>query len=103
VFLEEPLPYTDPWGYAELRRSTNVPIAGGECLTGSFEWRVYNDADCFDIGQPDASFTGGLSEFMKVAAMFDRKGKQIATHAWGAGGSLMQTVHCRPIPISTFV
>ncbi|MCX6620862.1 MAG: mandelate racemase/muconate lactonizing enzyme family protein [Acidobacteria bacterium] len=93
-FFEEPLQYTDPWGYAELCQATTVPIAGGECLTGSYEWRVFSEHDSFDIAQPDASFTGGLGEFMKVAAMFDARGKGIATHAWGAGGSLMQNVHC---------
>src|SRR5262249_29312357 len=41
VFYEEPLHYTDPWGYAELCRATDVPIAGGECLTASYEWRVF--------------------------------------------------------------
>lgn len=93
-FLEEPLPYTDPWGYAELARNTVIPIAGGECLTADYEWRVFVERDCFDIGQPDASFTGGLGEFMKVAEMLHRRGRGIATHAWGAGGSLMQNVHC---------
>ncbi|MBP1994020.1 mandelate racemase/muconate lactonizing enzyme family protein [Paenibacillus eucommiae] len=94
LFFEEPLHYTDVAAYAELRASTSVPIAGGECLTGSSEWQLYADLDCFDIGQPDASFVGGLSEFMAVAAMYARKGKGIATHAWGAGGSLMQNIHC---------
>ncbi len=94
VFYEEPLHYTDPWGYAELCKSTTVPIAGGECLTASYEWRVFVEQDCFDIGQPDASFTGGLSEFMAVAKMLEARGRKIATHAWGAGGSLMQNVHC---------
>src|SRR5207247_9508912 len=28
-FFEEPLPYTDPWGYGELNRTTSIPIAGG--------------------------------------------------------------------------
>lgn len=93
-FLEEPLPYTDPWGYSELARATSVPIAGGECLTAEYEWRVFAERDCFDIGQPDASFTGGLREFLRVAAMFEARGRGIATHAWGAGGSLMQNVHC---------
>ncbi|MBL9199650.1 MAG: mandelate racemase/muconate lactonizing enzyme family protein [Opitutaceae bacterium] len=92
-FLEEPLHYTDPWGYAELCRATTTPIAGGECLTAAYEWRVFADQDSFDIGQPDASFTGGLGEFMKVAAMLERRGRKIATHAWGAGGSLMQNLH----------
>jgi galactonate dehydratase len=94
LFFEEPLHYTDPWGYAELCRSTAVPIAGGECLTAMYEWRTFAERDCFDIGQPDASFTGGLLEFMKVAAMLESRGRKIATHAWGAGGSLMQNVHC---------
>jgi galactonate dehydratase len=93
-FLEEPLPYTDPWGYSELTRQTSTPIAGGECLTAQYEWRVFTERDCFDIGQPDASFTGGLGEFMRVARMLADRGRAIATHAWGAGGSLMQNVHC---------
>jgi len=92
-FLEEPLHYTDPAGYAELCRGTAVPIAGGECLTAAYEWRVFTERDCFDIGQPDASFTGGLGEFMKVAAMLQSRGRGIATHSWGAGGSLMQNLH----------
>jgi len=93
-FLEEPLHYTDPWGYAALCKETKVPIAGGECLTASYEWRVFAEQNSFDIGQPDASFTGGIGEFMAVAKMMEEKDRKIATHAWGAGGSLMQNVHC---------
>ena len=93
-FFEEPLHYTDPWGYAELCRATSVPIAGGECLTALYEWRVFAEQDSFDIGQPDASFSGGLGEFMHIAALLDQRQRKIATHAWGAGGSLMQNVHC---------
>ncbi len=92
-FLEEPLHYTDPWGYAELCRATATPIAGGECLTASYEWRVFANQDSFDIGQPDASFTGGMGEFMAVAKMMEERGRKVATHAWGAGGSLMQNIH----------
>jgi galactonate dehydratase len=92
-FFEEPLHYTDPSGYSDLCRATTTPIAGGECLTASYEWRVFAEQDCFDIGQPDASFTGGLGEFMNVAKMMAKRDRKIATHAWGAGGSLMQNVH----------
>ncbi len=93
LFLEEPLHYTDPWGYAELCKATTTPIAGGECLTVAYEWRVFADIDAFDIGQPDASFTGGLTEFLKVSQMLEKRGRKVATHAWGAGGSLMQNIH----------
>jgi L-alanine-DL-glutamate epimerase-like enolase superfamily enzyme len=92
-FLEEPLHYTDPWGYAQLCRATTTPIAGGECLTAAYEWRVFTEQDSFDIGQPDASFTGGLIEFLKVSKMMEVRSRKIATHAWGAGGSLMQNIH----------
>lgn len=93
-FFEEPLHYTRPWDYAELCRQTNIPIAGGECLTAVYEWQVFANCNAFDIGQPDASFTGGLGEFMKVAAMLENNGRKIATHSWGAGGSFMQNIHC---------
>jgi L-alanine-DL-glutamate epimerase-like enolase superfamily enzyme len=92
-FLEEPLHYTDPWGYAELCRQTTLPLAGGECLTAAYEWQVFTGVDGFDIGQPDASFTGGMGEFLAVARLLADRGRRLATHAWGAGGSLMQNIH----------
>ncbi len=93
-FFEEPLHYSDPAGYGELCKSTTVPIAGGECLTAMYEWGVFADQDAFDIGQPDAAWTGGLGEFMRVADMMDQRGRKVATHAAGAGGALMQNIHC---------
>ena len=94
LFLfEEPLPYTNPWGYGELRGATTVPIAGGETLTGVPEWRVFAEEDAFDIAQPDAAFCGGLGEFLRIADLFEARGRRIATHAWGAGGALMQNLH----------
>ena len=92
-FFEEPLHYTDPFGYAELCAATSVPIAGGECLTADCEWKVFVEHDCFDIGQPDAGFMGGLGEFIKVAKRFEERGRRIATHSWGAGGVFMQNLH----------
>ena len=93
MFLEEPLIYNDPWGYSQLCKNTTLTIAGGECLTGTAEWKTFIEKDCFDIGQLDASFMGGLEMFCDVANMLDAKGKKIATHAWGAGGSFMQNIH----------
>jgi len=94
LFLfEEPLPYTDPWGYAALRRATCVPVAGGEQLTTLAEFRQFAEREAFDIAQPDAAFVGGMSEFVRVGALFAARGKRVATHAWGAGGAVMQNLH----------
>ena len=94
IFFEEPLHYTRPDEYAELVRRTTTPIAGGECLTTVSEWQTFIEQDCFNIGQPDASFTAGLDQFMKVAALLADRGRSIAPHAWGAGASQMQNIHC---------
>jgi len=93
-FLEEPLNYTRPDLYSDLCHSTKTVIAGGECLTTVSEWQTFIDQDSFQIGQPDASFTSGLDQFLRVAVMLAAKGSSIATHAWGAGGSMMQNIHC---------
>lgn len=94
TFLEEPLHYTNMDGYAALCRATHTPIAGGECLTAVCEWQTFIENECFDIGQPDAAILPGMDQFMQVAAMLDARGRKIATHSWGAAGSLMQNVHC---------
>ena len=92
-FYEEPLPYTNYQDYAELTRSTKTPVAGGECLSTMSEWQVYLDHDSFAIAQPDAAYNSGLCHFLEIANAWERRGKKIATHAWGAGGSLMQNIH----------
>ncbi len=92
-FYEEPLHYTRPDWYAELRRQSPIPIAGGECLSSECEWDEFIRQDCFDVGQPDASYTSGLGAVMRVAAKLSHRGARIATHSWGAGGSLMQNIH----------
>ena len=94
VFFEEPLHYTQPDAYAELVRSTSTRIAGGECLTTVSEWQTFINKDCFHIGQPDASFTAGLDQFMQVASLLSAHGRSVAPHAWGAGASQMQNIHC---------
>lgn len=93
-FFEEPLPYTHYRDYSELTRSTMVPVAGGECLSTMSEWQVYLDHDSFAVAQPDASYNSGLGHFMHIARAWEKRGRKIATHAWGAGGSLMQNIHC---------
>ena len=92
-FFEEPLHYNMIDEYAELCRSTSVTVAGGECLAGAHEWKIYAERGCFGLGQPDAAFVGGLSEFMRIAALLEGKGMRITPHSWAAGGGFMQNIH----------
>jgi L-alanine-DL-glutamate epimerase and related enzymes of enolase superfamily len=92
-FFEEPLHYNDPWSYSELSKSTGVTVAGGECLAGAAEWKLYIEKDCFDLGQPDAAYVGGFGQFMKIAQLLEGRNRKLATHSWAGGGGFMQNIH----------
>lgn len=92
AFFEEPLPYDDPSAYGELARATGVKVAGGEQLTTAAEFAVYAKAGSFDIAQPDAAWLS-MSQFVEVSRIFALSGAQVASHAWSAGGGVMQNLH----------
>jgi L-alanine-DL-glutamate epimerase-like enolase superfamily enzyme len=94
LFMEEPLRYDDPAGYAELRTITRVPIAGGECLTGIDEFRRYLDAGALDYVQPDATHVGGIGVTRDVARLADARHVGLIVHTGGAvGPGFMANLH----------
>jgi L-alanine-DL-glutamate epimerase-like enolase superfamily enzyme len=92
-FFEEALPYTDMRAYAELRRSTTIPVAGGECLTSLEEWRDWLEHRPFALAQLDASYMGGIMNFIKIARLCELQGVSIATHAWSATPGVAANLH----------
>ncbi len=88
LWLEEPLPITNLKGYAELRRSTSVMIAGGELEYGIFRIRELLENECFDIIQPDPNLSGGLTEMKKIAALAEAFHVQFIPHGWEPGVGL---------------
>jgi L-alanine-DL-glutamate epimerase-like enolase superfamily enzyme len=94
LFYEEPLRYDDPEGYAELRRRTRIPIAGGECLTGVDEFRQWLDLDALDAVQPDASHVGGIGTTLRIAQLADAREVGLLVHTGGAiGPGWMANLH----------
>ncbi len=94
LFLEEPLRYDDPAGYAELRQATRVPIAGGECLTGIDEFGRFLDAGAFDYVQPDATHVGGVGITREVARMAEERHVGLIVHTGAAvGPGFMANLH----------
>ncbi len=91
-FFEEPLHYSNVEGYAELCRSTAIPVAGGENLSTREEFWQYAKVGGFDIAQPDASYIG-IGAFLDVARMFALQNKRVATHAWSSGVGTMENIH----------
>lgn len=92
-FFEEPLPYTDMRAYAALRAATTIPVAGGECLTSLEEWRDWLEHRPFALAQLDASYMGGITNFIKIARLFELQGVSIATHAWSATPGVAANLH----------
>ncbi|HYF36082.1 MAG TPA: mandelate racemase/muconate lactonizing enzyme family protein [Prosthecobacter sp.] len=92
-FFEEALPYTDMRAYAALRTSTTIPVAGGECLTSLEEWRDWLEHRPFALAQLDASYMGGIMNFIKIARLCELQGVAIATHAWSATPGVAANLH----------
>jgi len=102
-FFEEPLPYTDMRAYAALRTSTSLTVAGGECLTSLEEWRDWLELQPFALAQLDASFMGGIMNFIKIAHLCELQGVPVATHAWSATPGVAANLHaafaCRNLSV----
>ena len=94
LFMEEPLRYDDPEGYAALRRATSVPIAGGECLTGLDEFRRFLDLDALDYVQPDATHVGGVGVARDIARLAEARHVGLIVHTGAAiGPGFMANLH----------
>lgn len=92
-WLEEPL---DMYGWddlAELRRRSQVPIAGGELNGGWQEFRTMLEKGCFDIYQPDATFGGGITGAKMVQQACREQGLHFAPHTWSNGFSMVVNLH----------
>jgi L-alanine-DL-glutamate epimerase-like enolase superfamily enzyme len=68
--------------YCDLRRSSPVPIAGGEVLTRRQSFLPWLARGALDIVQPDVTKVGGLSEQRRIAWMADEFGVKYVGHGW---------------------
>lgn len=94
LFFEEPLPYTDPAGYAELRRQGKVPIGGGESLSGIFEFREFFDRQSLNVVQPEVTYGGGVSTCVEISSDAGARNLRMAMHCGGtAGPGLSASAH----------
>lgn len=81
-WFEEPLRPDALDDYADLRRHSPVPVAGGEVLTRRQSFMPWFMARALDIVQPDATKVGGLSEQRRIAWMADEFGIAYVGHGW---------------------
>jgi L-alanine-DL-glutamate epimerase-like enolase superfamily enzyme len=79
-WIEEPLDAYDAQGHAALADRLDTPIATGEMLTSVAEHWNLIQAGAADFVQPDAPRVGGITPFLRVAALADHAGLRLAPH-----------------------
>jgi L-alanine-DL-glutamate epimerase-like enolase superfamily enzyme len=80
VWIEEPLDAYDFEGHAHLASVLDTPIATGEMLASVVEHKGLINANGCDIIQPDAPRVGGITQFLRLAALADERGLGLAPH-----------------------
>lgn len=79
-WLEEPLMPDDYRGHADVAANSPIPIALGECEYTRYGFRDIIEHGSASILNPDAQFTGGVTEFMKICALAQAHDLPIAPH-----------------------
>jgi D-galactarolactone cycloisomerase len=84
-WFEEPVINEDYEGYAELRRTGKILIAGGECEYLKYGALEMLSRKCVDIFQPDTCACGGITEFKKIMSIAEAYSTNLTPHNWGTG------------------
>ena len=79
-WLEEPVHPDDLAGSARVAAALDVPIATGEQESTRWAFRALIDGRAADILQPDVTVVGGVSEWLRVAALASASGLPVAPH-----------------------
>ncbi|SIO54007.1 L-alanine-DL-glutamate epimerase [Rhodovulum sp. ES.010] len=82
LWFEEPVPPDDIPGLARVARATSIPVATGERLTTLAEFAAVLRAGAAAILQPALGRAGGLWQGVKIAALAQAHGAQIAPHLY---------------------
>jgi L-alanine-DL-glutamate epimerase-like enolase superfamily enzyme len=92
-WFEEPTPLDDHAAAAELRATTDVPIAVGESLSTRFDFADVLRLRAADVLQPDVALVGGITEAKRVATLAETAQVELAPHLWGSAVSYLAGLH----------
>lgn len=92
-WLEEPIfPPEDFRSLARLRQETGVPLAAGENACTAFQFHDMLTLGAVDYAQPSVTKVGGISEFLKVAALAEAHGIPVMPHSPYFGPGFLATL-----------
>jgi len=93
MWLEEMLPQDNLAAYAELARSTDVPLCLSERLMTRWGFRELLENRAAQIIMPDVAWCGGISETKKIATMAETYYLPVAPHNCGGPILHFATAH----------
>lgn len=82
LWFEEPVPPENKDEMARVARATDIPVATGERLATTYEFRELLEAGAASILQPATGRAGGILEGKKVAGMGESHYAHVAPHLW---------------------
>ncbi|HZT30465.1 MAG TPA: enolase C-terminal domain-like protein [Bryobacteraceae bacterium] len=80
LWVEEPTRADDDAGHAAIRRDARTPIQIGENWWGTHEMARSLAAGASDLGMPDAMKIGGVSGWLRAAALAEPTGFPLSSH-----------------------
>ena len=93
AWFEEALPPDSIDDFADLRATSPVPIATGECLTRRQSFRPWLARRAIDVIQPDVTKVGGISEQIRIARLANEFGVKFVGHGWNTAVGLAADLH----------
>jgi L-alanine-DL-glutamate epimerase-like enolase superfamily enzyme len=93
-WLEEPVfPPEDFRSLRAVAEASGVPIAAGENFCFATQFDALFEARAVAFAQPSVTKVGGITEFLKVAALADARGVRLAPHSPYFGPGALATLH----------
>ncbi len=93
MFLEEPVwPPEDFATLAEVRTKGGLDVAAGENACTEHQFRQMITAGAVSHAQPSVIKVGGITEYLKVAAIADQHGVRLAPHSPYFGPGFLATL-----------
>jgi len=80
AWIEEPTRADDHDGHARIRSKANVPIQIGENWWGPHDMAKSLAAGACDLGMPDAMKIGGVTGWLRAAALAEAHGLPLSSH-----------------------
>jgi D-galactarolactone cycloisomerase len=93
LWLEEPIPSSNPDALRRLREETGVTVAGGEMVRTPEELDACLEAGALDVFQPDAVLAIGLKRAHELALRVRAKDRAFSPHTWTNGIGFLANLH----------